>query len=123
MSARGGETGRAVHNGSGPRLVPLSVAATQAAEPDYIDEALDGLVTTVDDLVRDLAVNYAESPPVAYPFVTEPDPERLGLLGGPAAPGGAPAPALVHSKAFVAALVLALIAFEFVVLAWLLSNL
>jgi hypothetical protein len=107
--------------------VALSVAAAEAAEPGDIDEALDGLLATVDNLVRDLDVEEAEP----SPFEVGLDAERLGVvvskaLGIPRRRGAfarTAAVPTVHSKAFVVGLGFVLIAFEFLVLAWLTSNL
>jgi hypothetical protein len=101
MTSRGGEPRRVGRSASGPRLVPVSLVAEEAAEPDYVDEALDDLLTTLDDLVRDLDVDEAE-------------PEAARIR----APAGPP----VHSRAFVVGLAVVLILLEFLILAWLLSN-
>jgi hypothetical protein len=75
---------------SGRRLAAVPAAA-----------ALDDLVSTVDELVRDL------------------DPEPAQAVA--ALP--ARAPAEPHGRAFTVAVVVGLILFELVVLTWLLSNL
>jgi hypothetical protein len=116
MSSGRGEASQIGRNAPGPRLVPLSVAPDEA-EPDYIDEALDDLLMTVDDLVRDLDVEEADR----ISFVAAPD--RVGAIGGRGASAGAVVPPRVYSRAFLIGVGAVLIALEFVVLAWLLSNL
>ena len=101
MTWSGGAPRRVGRSAQGPRLVPVSLV-TDDATPDYIDDALDDLLTTVDDLVRDLGID---------------DDELAAAVLR--APVGRP----VHSKAFVVGLAVVLILFELLVLAWLLSNL
>jgi hypothetical protein len=118
VSSRGGETSRLGRNAPGPHLVRLAVAPDET-EPDYIDEALDGLLMTVDDLVRDLDVEEAER----SPFGAGPEADRVGTIGGPGALARGAPPPTVHRRAFLIGVGVVLIAFELVVLAWLLSNL
>jgi hypothetical protein len=120
MSAGGSEAGRAAaHNGSGPYLVPVPVGAERGSEPVWIDEALDRLVDTVDDLAHDLE---SEDPRVAYAVAREPESERPVLVTGRTAAGGGAPETWVHSKAFVATVIAVLIVFELLVLMWLLSG-
>jgi hypothetical protein len=108
--SRGDAGWRQAGNGPARRLAAVPAAAVRASDADEIDEALDDLVTTVDDLVHDLG-----GPAGSYPAlgpVVEVEPVRRR----------AAAPTPVHGKAFTAAVILVLILFEFLVLAWLLSN-
>jgi hypothetical protein len=95
----GGHRGTGGPNGSHPRVVSLSVA-TATAPGHEIDDALDGLVTTVDDLARDLAFEDFEPP------------RRSSALRV-----AAPRP---HGRAYLVAVMVALIAFELLVLDWIL---
>jgi hypothetical protein len=71
--------------------------------PRPVDDALDGLVATVDDLVRDLA-----------------EPERTEPSVGPAP--GRTGGATLREKGAVCLVVLAVLALELVVVSWLVSN-
>lgn len=97
----GGQRGTGGTNGSRPRVVPLAVA-TATAPGHEIDDALDGLVTTVDDLARDLTFEDLESPRPSPAF-------------GVAAPRA-------HGRAYLVAVMVALIAFELLVLDLLLHQ-
>jgi len=68
-----------------------------------VDDALDGLVATVDDLVRDLA-----------------EPERMEPPAGVA--GSSAGGATLRERGAVCLVVLAVLAFELVVVSWLVSN-
>ena len=61
MSRSERKTARAIENGAKPRSAPLALATARVAQHDYIDDALDGVVTAVDDLVRDLGTEALES--------------------------------------------------------------
>ena len=120
MSAGGSDAGRAgAHNGSGPYLAPVAVGAERGFEPAWIDEALDRLVDTVDDLAHDLE---GEDPGVAYAFARESEPERPVLVMHRPAAGGEATETWAHSKAFVASVIAVLIVFELLVLMWLFSG-
>lgn len=116
MSSGRGEPSRIGPNAPGPRLVQLAVAPDET-EPDYIDEALDDLLTTVDDLVRDLDVEEAERSHFA-----EPGADRVTSIAGPDELARAAVAPTVHSRAFLIGVGAVLIAIEFLVLVWLLSG-
>ena len=103
MSTPARDADRIVRNAAGLRLARGPHAATRSSESEDIDGALDGLVATVDDLVRDLA-----------------EPERTEPLVGA---GPARAGSTLRRKAVACLVVLAVIAFELVVVSWFVSNL
>jgi len=99
MTSRGGEPDRVGSSGAGPRLV--SVVTDQADDPDYIDDAFDDLLLTVDDLVRDLDV--------------EPEPAPAARVAR------APKPPRVWSKEFAVGVIVVSVILELLILAWLLG--
>jgi hypothetical protein len=94
---------RIARHGAGLRLAQSQETATRSWEPERIDGALDGLVATVDDLVRDLGES-----------------ERTERFVGPDRGGMR---ATLRRKAVACLVVIAVIAFEFVVVSWFVSNL
>jgi hypothetical protein len=102
-----GDNGRVIGNGRGPHVVSLSkTAAVEVA----IDDALDGLVTSMDDLARDLAFDEFEEPPGAPP-ATRP---RPSVVYGPVA-------ATAHGNAYLVGVMSFLIVFELLLL-WMLLH-
>jgi hypothetical protein len=122
MSAGRGEAGRvAARNGSGLRLVPVGVGVKRGEEAAWIDEALDRLVDTVDDLAHDLAIEETEQS-AGYAFPTVGDSERLALVLAATARRREPLGRRVHSTVLVVGVALVMLLLEFAVIAWLFSN-
>jgi hypothetical protein len=108
-----GDDGRAIRNGSDPRLVPLSVPAASAVEP-AIDDALDGLVTTVDDLARDLSFDDLDAPYGAA-SASRPDVRRMSFASGASMRGRAGGER-AHANAYTVGVMAVLVLFELLVL-------
>jgi hypothetical protein len=104
MTSSGGERHHVGSGGPGPRLVPVSVVADADADPDYIDDAFDDLLLTVDDLARDLDV--------------EPQPQPA-----PTVVARPPKPPRVWSREFAVGVIVVSVVLGFLVLVYLLSNL
>lgn len=123
MKPRKEETGRAANNGSKPHLAPapLPVAATRVPGLDDIDAALDGLVTTVDDLVRDLATEDVESDPFSYAHSAE-SPDTVDLVTRLRATTGSAKKHTARNVALMVAGLLFVVVFEYLVLALLLPS-
>jgi hypothetical protein len=94
---------RIARTGAGLRLARGPDTAARPSGSEDIDGALDGLVATVYDLVRDLAK------PGRTQSFGGPDPRRVG--------------ATLRRKAVACVVVLAVLAFELVLVSWLVSNL
>lgn len=92
MSTPARDADRPARGGTGLRLAP-----------GQVDDALDGLVATVDGLVRDLG-----------------EPERTEPSAGAAR--GREGGATLREKGAVCLVVVAVLAFELVVVSWLVSN-
>jgi hypothetical protein len=94
---------RVARKGAGLRLARSQEAAARPSESEDIDGALDGLVATVDELVRDLA-----------------EPERTEHFVGPVR---GRARSTLRRRAVACLVVIAVLAFELVVVSWFVSNL
>jgi hypothetical protein len=120
MTLNGGENGHSVGNGFKPRLGSLAVVP-RAAQHDEIDDALDGVVMTVDDLVRDLADDALEFRRRRYrPGSARPaDLVAVASAGRPAVSGRSHT---VRKVALVVVVVLLVVAIEYALLQSILSG-
>jgi hypothetical protein len=115
----GGEDRRVLRNGSAPRVVPLT--ATRAADAGLaIDDALEGLVSSVDELACDLAVDEVESLQAIRSTIGS-DVRRLNFVGGPDTLGRGGASS-GHTRADTVLVMVVVIAFELLVLMILLHG-
>jgi len=120
MSRGDGEPIHAAH-GSNGRVARLTVPAVAAEDVEYVDEALDDLVSTVDDLVRDLATPREDAEEVrlaeddwfdAVHVRPAPEPPLSVVTRRPSPP---PTPKKLTTRFVVAALVVAVVV-EFLIL-------
>jgi len=126
MNSREGDSGSAVDNGSNPRLASLAVAATRVIERDVIDDALEGVVMTVDDLVRDLETEALESRrraslpvrPTEPAPATPPDRRANPLLRSSASGKSRTA----RNMALMAVALLLVVVIEYLVLEWIIAR-
>ena len=102
MSAPARTAERIARKGAGLRLAQSQETATRSSESEQIDGALEGLVATVDDLVRDLG-----------------EPQRTVRFVGPDRGG---VRETIRRRAVACLVVIAVIASELVVVSWFVSN-
>ena len=121
MTRSGGENGHSVGNGFKPRVATLAIAPP-AAEHDDIDDALDGVVMTVDDLVRDLTDEALEFRRRRY-MSGSARPADLVAVAHPGRPAASGKRRTARNVALVVVVVFLLVAIEYVVLQWIGSGL
>jgi hypothetical protein len=124
MTPEEGQTVHPVGNGSKPAVAPLGVAAPRPGHWDDIDDALDGVVGTLDDLVRDLAAEAVEARPVRYVALPEraPAPPRPEVVAAPVARAPVAKRSTLQNVALVAAVVLVALVVEYVLLEAIISS-
>jgi hypothetical protein len=120
MTRKESHTVRPVDNGSQPRFAPLAIAAPRAGLHDDIDDALDGVVTTLDDLVRDLAAEPLEPQRLRYVAVPEQAPVAQGIV--PVAQARVVKRSTLRTVALVAVVVLVALIVEYVLLESIISS-
>ena len=102
------------------RVARLTVAPSQTSDVEHVDDPLDDLVSTVDDLVRDLAVERV-APSKAAPDIVAgrgpPPPESLRVVAQPPT-----TPAKKLTTRFVVGMLLIAVIVEFVLLNLLLGR-
>jgi hypothetical protein len=101
----------------------LTVAKPRVVERDEIDDALDGVVMTVDDLVRDLETEALEFRRRAY--LSAPPGEPAPRHDRPAASllrSRASGRSRVRNAALMAVVLLLVVVIEFLVLEWIISR-
>jgi hypothetical protein len=107
------------------RVVPLPVAPRWAADVDHADDALDSLVATVDDLVRDLATDRVRAGAASADGVEAGRLARewLATASGRLAPTGSSKHLTLRRAALVLGALLVVVAVEFVLVGLVVSHL
>ena len=104
------------------RVVRLPVAPRGGGDAKSVDDALDAVVATVDHLVRDLGTDRVTASTAAVRRAGLPAREWLGLANRVLAPAR-PTRKLVLRRALLAAALVAVVAIEFVLIAYVVSQL
>jgi hypothetical protein len=105
------------------RVVALPVAPRRAADVDHVDDALDNLVATVDDLVRDLATDRVGASSADGVEAGRWAREWLATASGRLAPTRSSKQRAVRKAVLVLSALLVVIAVEFVLVGLVVSHL